>query len=444
MEIVAIDDDPLLLHTIKMVLEEDFGEILTLPHPRQLENQLEQNDIKVVLLDLNFVIGSSDGSEGLAWISRIKARWSALSIIVLTAHGFVDIAVKSLKLGATDFLEKPFANEKLVATVQAALNLANSRQEVKEITSHKESLVNQLNRSSSYVTGPSAIMATIHETILKIADTDAPVLITGEHGTGKELIARMIHQQSGRVAEPFVHVDLGATHETLFESILFGHAEGAYTDAGKGKAGLIETANLGTLFLDGIGELPKRQQAKLLTVLQSKEVMRIGEHQPRLVDFRLICASHLSSEQLADEQYLRQDLYFRINTVALEIPALRHRIDDFKTFTDHFLQRFNKKYHKDLKLTRDVLVSMREHTWPGNVRELENTIERMVILHEEGAAPLDIINKPLQELSDNLYEVEKEKIAEIIARHAGNISRAAKELGIGRNTLYRKIKKYDL
>ena len=444
MEIVAIDDDPLLLHTIKMVLEEDFGEILTLPHPRQLENQLEQNDIKVVLLDLNFVIGSSDGSEGLAWISRIKARWSALSIIVLTAHGFVDIAVKSLKLGATDFLEKPFANEKLVATVQAALNLANSRQELKEITSHKESLVSQLNRSSSYVAGPSAIMARIHETILKIADTDAPVLITGEHGTGKELIARMIHQQSGRVAEPFVHVDLGATHETLFESILFGHAEGAYTDAGKGKAGLIETANLGTLFLDGIGELPKRQQAKLLTVLQSKEVMRIGEHQPRLVDFRLICASHLSSEQLADEQYLRQDLYFRINTVALEIPALRHRIDDFKTFTDHFLQRFNKKYHKDLKLTRDVLVSMREHTWPGNVRELENTIERMVILHEEGAAPLDIINKPLQELSDNLYEVEKEKIAEIIARHAGNISRAAKELGIGRNTLYRKIKKYDL
>ena len=444
MHIVAIDDDPLLLHTIKMVLEEDFGDILTLPHPSQLDGQVEHHDVRVILLDLNFAIGSSDGSEGLAWISRIKELWANVSIIVLTAHGFVDIAVKSLKLGAMDFLEKPFANEKLVATVQAALNLANSRQEVQEMAHQKETLVNHLNRSSSYVAGKSEAMGKVHDTIRKIADTDAPVLITGEHGTGKEVIARMIHHQSSRVAEPFVHVDLGATHETLFESILFGHAEGAYTDAGKGKAGLIETANLGTLFLDGIGELPKRQQAKLLTVLQSKEVMRIGEQQPRLVNFRLICASHLSSEQLSNEQYLRQDLYFRINTVVLEIPALRYRMDDFKAFADHFLQLFNRKYQKDLKLTRSEVAMMREHNWPGNIRELENTIERMVILYEEGEEPLQMISKAKNEPTDNLYEVEKEKIAEIIARHSGNISRAAKELGIGRNTLYRKIRKYGL
>ena len=444
MEIVAIDDDPLLLHTIKMVLADDFGEILTLTHPNLLENQLTVYDIKVVLLDLNFAIGVSDGHEGLAWIARIKENWPHISIVILTAHGFIDVAVKSLKLGATDFLEKPFANEKLIATVKAALTLSRSQQQIDELTRQNESLISQLNKSTNYVAGQSENMQKIHRTILKIADTDAPVLITGEHGTGKEMIARLIHRESDRVTEPFVHVDLSSTHETLFESILFGHAAGAFTDAGKAKAGLIEAANLGTLFLDGIGELPKRQQAKLLTVLQNREVMRVGEHQPRLVNFRLICATHLSVEQLANDQYLRQDLFFRINTVVLEIPALRHRMDDFKAFTDHFLNVFNQKYDKNLKLTQSEIASMRKHSWPGNVRELENTIERMVILQGESGQPLLVMDFSQGENADNLYEVEKGKIAEIIARHAGNISRAAQELGIGRNTLYRKIKKYDL
>ena len=301
MDIVAIDDDPLLLHTIKMVLEEDFGEILTLTHPNLLENHLRDHEVQVILLDLNFAIGTSDGNEGLAWVSRIKEQWENISIIVLTAHGFIDVAVKSLKQGATDFLEKPFVNEKLIASVKAALTLARSKQQLEHLKTQKKSLINQLNRGSSYVTGNSENMKKVHDTIMKIADTDAPVLITGEHGTGKEMNARLIHQESGRVTEPFVHVDLSSTHETLFESILFGHAEGAFTDAGKGKEGLIETANLGTLFLDGIGELPKRQQAKLLTVLQNREVMRVGEHQPRLVDFRLICANHMPIDQLSDD-----------------------------------------------------------------------------------------------------------------------------------------------
>lgn len=444
MEIVAIDDDPLLLHTIKMVLEDDFGEVLTLTHPSLLENQLAANDIKVILLDLNFAIGVSDGSEGLAWIARIKEKWSHISIIILTAHGLIDIAVKSLKLGATDFLEKPFANEKLIATVRAALTLSRSQQQVTDLTRQNETLINQLNKTTNYVPGQSENMQKIYQTILKIADTDAPVLVTGEHGTGKEMIARLIHRESGRVTEPFVHVDLSSTHETLFESILFGHVEGAFTDAGKAKAGLIEAANLGTLFLDGIGELPKRQQAKLLTVLQNREVMRVGDHQPRLVNFRLICATHLTIEQLADDQHLRQDLFFRINTVVLEIPALRHRMDDFKALTDHFLHIFNHKYDKQLKLKQGEIAAMRKHTWPGNVRELENTIERMVILQGEGGQPLQEIDFLQADHTDNLYVVEKEKIAEMIARHSGNISRAAQELGIGRNTLYRKIKKYDL
>lgn len=444
MEIVAIDDDPLLLHTIKMVLEEDFGEILTLSHPNLLENQLIENQIRVILLDLNFALGTSDCNEGLAWISRIKEQWDHISIIVITAHGFIDVAVKSLKQGATDFLEKPFANEKLIATVKAALTLANSKQQIQEVVSQKKSLIHQLNKGSSYVSGKSENMEKIHQTIVKIADTDAPVLITGEHGTGKEMIARLIHRESGRVTEPFVHVDLSSTHETLFESILFGHAQGAFTDAGKEKAGLIETANLGTLFLDGIGELPKRQQAKLLTVLQNREVMRVGEHLPRVVNFRLICATHLPIHQLSDEVNLRQDLFFRINTVVIELPALRHRLDDFKELVYHFLSQYNRKYQKDLKFSQAEIATLRNHNWPGNIRELKNTIERMVILHGEDSDLLQIQDYSPGDTTDNLYQVEKEKIAEIIARHSGNISRAAQELGIGRNTLYRKIKKYDL
>jgi len=444
MEIVAIDDDPILLHTIKMVLEEDYGEILVLEHPRLLENQLIENKISVLILDLNFAIGTSDGNEGLAWIGRIHEQWPQISIIVLTAHGLIDVAVKSLKQGAMDFLEKPFVNEKLIATVKSALTLAHSKQELQDAVSQKKSLINQLNKGFSYVSGNAENMKRVHNTILKIADTDAPVVITGEHGAGKEMIARLIHQESGRVTGPFVHVDLGATQESLFESVLFGHAKGAFTDAGQEKAGLIETANLGTLFLDGIGELPKRQQAKLLTVLQNREVMRVGEHLPRAVDFRLICATHLSIEQLADEQYLRQDLFFRINTVALEIPALRHRIDDIKDLVYHFLYLFNRKYQKELSFSQSDLAKLRNHHWPGNIRELKNTIERMVILHENEENILQLPDYSQNDQSDNLYELEREKIAEIIARHAGNISRAAQELGIGRNTLYRKIKKYDL
>ncbi len=443
MEIVAIDDDPLLLHTIKMVLEEDFGEILTLSHPNLLKNQLVDNQLQVVILDLNFAIGNADGNEGLAWISKIKEEWNHVAIIVLTAHGFVDIAVKSLKQGATDFLEKPFANDKLINTVKAAMVKVNSQKQ-NETGESSDDMLDQLNQDSSLVLGKSENIKKVYHTISKIAHTDAPVLITGEHGSGKEVIARLIHEKSERIAEPFIHVDLGSTHESLFESILFGHAAGAFTDAGNEKAGLIETANLGTLFLDGIGELPKKQQAKLLTVLQNREVMRVGEHVPRLVNFRLICATHLPIEQLSDEQNLRQDLFFRINTVVLELPALRHRIDDLKDLTYHFVKKYNRKYSKSLKLSQAEIATLRNHNWPGNIRELKNTVERMVILHGEGNNILHIQDYTQPDQGDNLYQLEKEKIAEIIEKHSGNISRAAQELGIGRNTLYRKIKKYDL
>ena len=442
MQIVAIDDDPLMRHTLKMVLEEPFGDITTLEHPRDLEDNLSQYPIEVVILDLNFTLGSSDGNEGLAWIARIHEQYEHIAIIVLTAHGFVDVAVRSLKMGATDFLEKPFSNEKLVATVQSALNLTRSKQQLQQVTGQNEWLSQQLYGGVSYVIGESEIMRKLHDDALKVADSEASILILGESGTGKELLAQFIHQHSQRVTAPFIRVDLGTIPESLFASTLFGHQKGAYTDASEDKAGLIEMANLGTLLLEEIGEMPLTHQSKLLTVLQNRQVTRIGEHLPRVVDLRLISTSHHNLDYLQSPEHFRQDLYFRINTVTLEVPPLRQHLEDLPLLCDHFLQVFNKKYDKKTVLSRSIQKKLEAHAWSGNIRELSNTIERLVIMQDESGEVL-MASDQMKE-SDNLYDVERDKIAELIQRHKGNISRAAKELGIGRNTLYRKMKKYGL
>lgn len=441
MEILAIDDDPLLLHTIKMVLEESFGEIATLDHPSAISSILNDIELKVVILDLNFTIGGSDGAEGLAWIKKIRNLQPYVSIIVLTAHGFLDVAVKSMKQGATDFLEKPFSNEKLVATVQAAMNLANSQRELAEVTTSRDSLIRQINQFNNMVIGKSHSMQKVMDIVAKVAHTEASVLITGEHGTGKEVLAKFIHQQSDRAAQPFVLTDLSAISKGLFESILFGHVKGAFTDANTDKAGLMETANLGTILLDEIGDLPLRLQSKLLSALENREVVRVGEHLPRAVDIRIISTSHKSVENLNDPSLFRQDLLFRINTVHIELPPLRHRREDIKPFITFFLEQFNRKYDRKFLLSKQQAAELTSYDWPGNVRELRNTIERMVIMDD----PDEFIGQDKALLKeDNLYDLEKRKIEEIIERHAGNISKAASELGIGRNTLYRKMKKYDL
>lgn len=430
-----------MLHTVSMVLEEPFGEIHSLEHPSLAASLLESTDVKVILLDLNFAIGDSDGAEGLAWIKRIKEQRPHVSIVVLTAHGFLDIAVQSLKQGATDFLEKPFSNEKLVATVQAALNLANSQQNLAEVTSSRDLLINQSNQLSSMVTGTSDSMKAVMHMVAKVASTDASVLITGAHGTGKEVLARFIHQQSTRAAQPFISVDLSAISKGLFESTLFGHVKGAFTDASQDKAGMMEGANLGTLLLDEIGNLPLELQTKLLSALQNREVSRVGEHRPRAIDIRLISTSHKSVEMLSDLSQFRQDLLFRINTVHIELPPLRNRREDIKPLTQHFLGQFNRKYDKAFGLNRQQIKELEDYHWPGNIRELRNSIERMVIMDNTDAFKG---SDQTEAKADNLYEVEKRKIAEVMARHSGNITHAAAELGIGRNTLYRKMKKYDL
>lgn len=441
MEILAVDDDPLLLHTISMVLEESFGEIHTLEDPGAIIALLDRADIKVMLLDLNFAIGDSDGAEGLAWIKKIKEARPYVSIIILTAHGFLDVAVKSLKQGATDFLEKPFSNEKLVATVQAALNLANSQQDLADVTSSRDLLINQANQFNSMVVGKSNSMKQVMNMVAKVAHTDASVLITGAHGTGKEVLARFIHQQSARAAQPFVLTDLTAISSGLFESTLFGHVKGAFTDASEDKAGMMEGANLGTLLLDEIGSLSLELQTKLLAALQNREVTRVGEHRPRAIDIRLISTSHKSMEMLSDPSQFRQDLLFRINTVHIELPPLRNRKEDIKPLIEHFLAQFNRKYAKSFELDKKQTRELEDYHWPGNVRELRNNIERMVIMDNNDAFKGA---EQAPEKTDNLYQVEKRKIEEILERHSGNISHAAAELGIGRNTLYRKMKKYDL
>jgi len=439
-EILAIDDDPLMLHTVSMVLEEAFGEIHTLEHPSLAVSLLEITDIKVILLDLNFAIGDSDGAEGLAWIKRIKDLQPHVSIVVLTAHGFLDIAVQSLKQGATDFIEKPFSNEKLTATIQAALNLANSQRALAEVSTSRDLLINQTNQVGGMVVGQSKAIKRVMDMVAKVASTDASVFITGAHGTGKEVLARYIHQQSTRVAQPFINVDLSAISQGLFESTLFGHVQGAFTDASQDKAGMMEGANLGTLLLDEIGNLPLELQTKLLAALQNREVSRVGEHRPRAIDIRLISTSHKTIEMLSDRNQFRQDLLFRINTVHIQVPALRNRREDIKPLAEHFLDHFNRKYDKTFGLTKAQIKELEDYPWPGNIRELRNNIERMVIMDNTDAL---IGNEP-DLPTDNLYEVEKRKIAEILERHAGNITHAAAELGIGRNTLYRKMKKYDL
>ena len=441
MQILAVDDDPLLLHTIRMVLDEPFGEIHTLKDPGSVLPLLAITDIKVVILDLNFSIGDADGAEGLAWIKKIKEAQPKISIIVLTAHGFLEVAVQSLKQGATDFLEKPFTNEKLISTVQAALNIANADSDLIGEETDRHLLPTYGNPYDRMIIGKSKAMQEVMKMVTKVANTDASVLITGAHGTGKELLARLIHQQSGRAAQPFVPTDLSAISSSLFESTLFGHVKGAFTDAHQDKVGMMESANLGTLLLDEIGTISLELQAKLLSALQNKEINRVGEHRPRALDTRLISTSHLSIEALSDSANFRQDLFFRINTVHIALPSLRDRLDEIKPLAFYFLAQFNQKYGRNFALDKKQLNKLEDYHWPGNVRELRNTMERMVIMNSSDTFKG---NNESSTKDDNLYAVEKRKIVQVIERHAGNISRAAAELGIGRNTLYRKMKKYDL
>lgn len=453
-KILIIDDNEDLLFAAKMLLKKHAKEVVIEKDPRRIPFLINNNSFDVILLDMNFREDTTSGKEGFYWLSQIKEIDPKAVVILITAFGDVEMAVQALKEGATDFILKPWQNEKLLATLHAAIRLKESYNEVDKLQKKQKALETDLKKPYTDIIGSSASMKNIFSIIDKVAQTDANVLILGENGTGKELIARAIHDRSLRKNETFVGVDMGAITETLFESELFGHKKGAFTDAKDDRAGRFEVADQGTLFLDEIGNLSMPLQSKLLTVLQKREVTRIGTNKPIPVDIRLICATNMPVHEMVHDHTFRQDLLYRINTVEIFLPPLRERHDDIPTLASHFLKQYAQKYRKNFKgFTSSAMELLQRYPWPGNIRELQHAIERAIIMAE--GDQLDsrdfffLSAKPTSEKVSssatlNLDDMERSTIQRAIDKNGGNISKAAKELGLTRASLYRRLEKYGL
>lgn len=453
-KILIIDDNEDLLFAAKMLLKKHAKEVVIEKDPRRIPFLINNNSFDVILLDMNFREDTTSGKEGFYWLSQIKEIDPKAVVILITAFGDVEMAVQALKEGATDFILKPWQNEKLIATLSAAIKLKESYNEVDKLQKKQKALETDLKKPYTDIIGSSASMKNIFSIIDKVAQTDANVLILGENGTGKELIARAIHDRSLRKNETFVGVDMGAITETLFESELFGHKKGAFTDAKDDRAGRFEVADQGTLFLDEIGNLSMPLQSKLLTVLQKREVTRIGTNKPIPVDIRLICATNMPVHEMVHDHTFRQDLLYRINTVEIFLPPLRERHDDIPTLANHFLKQYAQKYRKNFSgFTASAMELLQRYPWPGNIRELQHAIERAIIMAE--GEQLDsrdfffLSAKPASEkvqtsVTLNLDDMERSTIQRAIDKNGGNISKAAKELGLTRASLYRRLEKYGL
>lgn len=453
-KILIIDDNEDLLFAAKMLLKKHAKEVVMEKDPRRIPFLISNNNFDVILLDMNFREDTTSGKEGFYWLNQIKEIDPKAVVILITAFGDVEMAVQALKEGATDFILKPWQNEKLIATLHAAVKLKESYNEVDKLQSKQKQLQTDLKKPYTDIIGSSASMKNIFSIIDKVAQTDANVLILGENGTGKELIARAIHERSLRKDEIFVGVDMGAITETLFESELFGHKRGAFTDAKEDRAGRFEIADKGTLFLDEIGNLSMPLQSKLLTVLQKREVTRIGTNKAIPVDIRLICATNMPVHEMVQDHTFRQDLLYRINTVEIFLPPLRERPDDIPTLANHFLKQYGQKYRKNFSgFTPSAMELLQRYTWPGNIRELQHAIERAIIMAEgdqlDGRDFFFLSAKPASEKAPlvntlNLDEMERTTIQKAIDKNGGNISKAAKELGLTRASLYRRLEKYGL
>ena len=447
--ILVVDENKAVLNALEMLLAGVFREVITLRTPNQIEAILESGRVDVVLLDMNFSAGINTGNEGLYWLSRIKEYAAEIPVVLFTAYADIDLAVRAVKEGATDFVVKPWDNAKLVATLLAAYRLHESRREVKQLKAKEEVLKGQLSPERTVVWGESDVMRRVRQLIEKVAVTDANVLITGENGTGKEIVAREIHALSGRRGEVMISVDMGAITETLFESELFGHVKGAFTDAREDRVGKFEAANKGTLFLDEIGNLSYALQSKLLATLQSRKVIRVGSNKPIDVNIRLICATNSDLSRMVKEGTFREDLLYRINTIHVEVPPLRERGNDILLLAEAFLRDYGRKYRKpDLSFSGETRQRLLGYSWPGNVRELQHTVEKAVIMCDRQVlTPEDFLFKsepsemaPLETLED----MEREMIRKALERHEGNLSAVASRLGITRQTLYNKMKKFNL
>ena len=453
-KILIIDDNEDLLFAAKMLLKKHAKEVMIEKDPRRIPFLVNNNNYDVILLDMNFREDTTSGKEGFHWLKQIKEIDPKAVVILITAFGDVEMAVQALKEGATDFILKPWQNEKLIATLSSAIRLKESYNEVDKLQKKQKQMQSDMKKPYTDIIGQSASMKNIFSIIDKVAQTDANVLILGENGTGKELIARAIHDRSLRKDEIFVGVDMGAITETLFESELFGHKKGAFTDAKDDRAGRFEIADQGSLFLDEIGNLSLPLQSKLLTVLQRREVTRIGTNKAIPVDIRLICATNMPLHESIAEHNFRQDLLYRINTVEIFLPPLRERQDDIPLLANHFLKSYSQKYRKNFTGFTSAGIDLLQHyAWPGNIRELQHAIERAIIMAEGDA--LDsrdfffLSAKPASDKAPvsatlNLDDMEKTTIQRAIDKNGGNISKAAKELGLTRAALYRRLEKYGL
>lgn len=451
--ILIMDDDEDVLTAARLFLKRHVRSVHTEKNPEKLPELLAGDSYDVILLDMNFSRDVTSGQEGLSWLSRILAMDASAVVIMITAFGDVNLAVTAVKQGATDFVLKPWQNEKLLATVSAAARLRKTRLEVASLKSRQQQLSADMNQPFNEFIGASPAMQKVYDTILKVAKTDAKVLILGENGTGKELVARALHRHSPRSGEVFISVDMGAISDSLFESELFGHVKGAFTDAGAERAGRFEIASGGTLFLDEIGNLPMPMQSKILRAIETRQVVRLGSNRSIDVDIRLVCATNMDMMDMVGRSEFRQDLLYRINTVEIHLPPLRDRGEDLALLARHFLGVYCRKYNKPMKhLEPRALDKLMKYQWPGNVRELQHCMERAVILSDaDRLAPEDFLFPAARPEGEgvvfenyNLDEVEKKIIRKAIDKHEGNISRAAGELGLTRASLYRRMGKHGL
>ena len=453
-KLLIVDDDKDVLLAAKLFLKQHIKIVHTEEKPESLPDLMRNEKYDLILLDMNFSRDATSGKEGFHWLNKILEIDPATIIILITGYGDIELAVQGIKEGATNFLLKPWENKKLLATITTSLQLKKSKGELTELKSKQQHQVQNGDPDNRVLIGQSAAMQKVLTTADKVAITEANVLILGENGTGKELIARAIHDASKRKDEVFVSVDLGAITESLFESELFGFKKGAFTDAKEDRSGRFEAANKGTIFLDEIGNLSLGLQSKLLSVLQNRTVVRLGTNKEIPIDVRLICATNMPLYQMVNEGKFRQDLLYRINTVEVNIPPLRERIEDLPLLVDHFLHIYCDKYKMPVKrVNTSTFKRLEKHAWPGNIRELQHAVERAVIMSESNILEPDdfFLSKVDEEKSDtiqtsnmNLEETEKMLIRKVIDKHGGNISKAAKELGLTRASLYRRIEKYGL
>ena len=451
-KVLLVDDNPAILAALAQLLESEVEKVIGIKSPELIPGILETQEVDVVIMDMNFSKGATDGKEGMAWLRRILQSDPDAVVVMITAYGEMDLAIEAMKSGATDFISKPWDNEKLVATVRSGIMLKESRIKVRQLKTKQDHLSQTIESGQEKLYGKSPEMRMVMETIRKVAPSDSNVLVLGENGTGKELIAREIHNASDRSGEVFVHVDLGSISQSLFESELFGHTKGAFTDARSDKPGRIEIASGGTLFLDEIGNLQPEMQTKLLNVLQNREIYRIGSNKALSADFRLISATNQDLKEMISQKQFREDLYYRINTIEITSPPLRERGEDIIDLAHHFLEKYVQKHNKPgLTFSSHSMDVIQRHGWPGNVRQLQHCMERAVLLAEgRKIEPGDIFPEAHdttlrhETLRPTLAELELITIRESIRRNGGNLSKAARELGVARSTLYNKMKTYGI